>query len=154
MTDPRGERPDMGGPRVEAPSAEVERPEGAVAIPGTSRGYDRMPTAPVPVERASAPDAEQFAAGNWDPAAPAEHTDDARLAPWALFAAIVALATSMFVGWGIPVAIVAVIAAIMSLRRPIESRSMAIWALVLGLFATLFSTGWLIWAAMQFEMLG
>ena len=154
MTDPRSERPGPGGPRVEAPSAEVERPEGPVAIPGASRGYDRMPTAPVPVERESVPDAEQFAAGSWGQVVTAEHTDDAKLAPWALFAAIVALATSMFVGWGIPVAVVAVIAAIMSLRRPIESRSMAIWALVLGLFATLFSTGWLIWAAMQFEMLG
>ena len=69
-------------------------------------------------------------------------------------AALGLLATSMFVGWGIPVAIIAVIAAVMSLRRPIESRSVAIWALVLGLAATLFSAGWLIWAAMQFEIMG
>lgn len=154
MTDPRTEDPRNEGPRIEEPTPEVERPEGTASMPGASKGYDRLPTAPVPVDRESAPDAEGFAAAGWAPTAPEEHTDDARLAPWALFAAIVALATSMFVGWGIPVAVVAVIAAIMSLRRPIENRGMAMWALVLGVFAALFSTGWLIWAAMQFEILG
>ncbi|MDQ0613702.1 hypothetical protein QF046_001343 [Microbacterium sp. W4I4] len=152
MTDPRSEGSEV--PRVEQPSAEVERPEGTASVPGASKGYAKLPTAPVPVERESVPDAEEFAASGWAPSADARHTDDARLAPWALFAAIVALATSMFVGWGIPVAVVAVIAAIMSLRRPIENRAMAMWALVLGVFAALFSTGWLIWAAMQFEILG
>lgn len=143
----------MTDPRIEGPTPEVERPEGAAALPGASKGYDRLPTGPVPVEQTRPePDAEEFARG-WTPAE--EHPgDDARLAPWALFAAIVALATSMFVGWGVPVAVIAVVAAIMSLRRPIENREMALWALVLGLFATLFSTGWLIWAAMQFERLG
>jgi hypothetical protein len=152
MTDPRSE--GSGVPRVERPSAEVEHPEGTASMPGAAKGYAKLPTAPVPVERERVPDAEEFAASGWAPSAQAEHADDARLAPWALFAAIVALATSMFVGWGIPVAIVAVIAAIMTLRRPIENRAMAIWALVLGVFAALFSTGWLIWAAMQFEILG
>jgi len=144
----------MTDPHIEGPTPEVERPEGTASLPGASKGYDRLPTAPVPVEREIAPDADQFAASGWAPSTEAEHTDDARLAPWALFAAIVALATSMFVGWGIPVAIVAVIAAIMTLRRPIENRAMAMWALVLGVFAALFSMGWLIWAAMQFEILG
>lgn len=150
MTDPRSEGDEA--PRVEQPSAEVERPEGTASMPGASKGYGRLPTAPVPVDRTNAPDAEEYAV--WAPSPADEHVDDTRLAPWALFAAIVALATSMFVGWGIPVAIVAVIAAIMTLRRPIENRAMAMWALVLGVFAALFSTGWLIWAAMQFEMLG
>ena len=154
MTDTHSESSEANGPRVERPSAEVERPEGTASLPGAARGYEKLPTAPVPVERESVPDAEQFAASGWAPSPAAEHTDDARLAPWALFAAIVALATSMFVGWGIPVAIVAVIAAIMTLRRPVENRAMAMWALVLGVFAALFSTGWLIWAAMQFEILG
>ena len=71
-----------------------------------------------------------------------------------LLAAIVALGASFFVGWGIPVAVVAVIAAIMSLRRPVESRAIARWALVLGLCATVYSLGWLVWAGMQFERLG
>ncbi|MEJ1089311.1 hypothetical protein WDU99_13400 [Microbacterium sp. Mu-80] len=141
----------MTDPRIEGPTPEIERPKGTAALPGAAKGYGKLPTGPVPTDATrTAADADEFVPYEWAPA-PA---DDGRLAPWALFAAIVALATSMFVGWGIPVAIVAVIAAIMSLRRPVESRSMAVWALVLGLCATLFSAGWLIWATMQFENLG
>jgi len=154
MTDPRTERTGAREPQVEGPSAEVERPEGTASMPGASKGYDKLPTAPVPVDRQSVPDAEQFAASGWAPSSETEHTDDARLAPWALFAAIVALATSMFVGWGIPVAVVAVIAAIMKLRRPIENRAMVMWPLELGGCAALFSTGWRNWAARAFECLG
>lgn len=145
----------MSDPRIEQPTPEVERPDGGAAVPGASKGYGTLPTAPVPVERTAAahPDADEPTA-EWEPSTGATPVDDARLAPWALVAAIVALATSMFVGWGIPVAIIAVIAAIMSLRRPIENRSLASWALVLGLCATLFSAGWLLWAAMQLENLG
>ncbi|MGF2948827.1 hypothetical protein [Microbacterium alcoholitolerans] len=144
----------MTDPRIEGPTPEVERPEGSASLPGASKGYGRLPTGPVPIDstaQAPAADPVEFAPHEWTPD---DSVDDARLAPWALFAAIVALATSMFVGWGIPVAIVAVIAAIMSLRRPVENRAVSVWALVLGLCATLFSTGWLIWAMMQFERLG
>ena len=142
----------MTDPRIEGPTPEVEKPGGAASLPGAPKGYGKLPTGPVPTDATTAagPETGEFVPHEWTPA-PA---DDGRLAPWALFAAIVALATSMFVGWGIPVAIVAVIAAIMSLRRPVESRSIAVWALVLGLCATLFSAGWLIWATMQFERLG
>jgi len=35
-----------------------------------------------------------------------------------------------------------------------ENRAVARWALVLGLAATIYSLGWLIWAAMQFEAAG
>jgi hypothetical protein len=90
----------------------------------------------------------------WAPDDTTGPEDDTRLAPWALLAAIVALCASWFVGWGIPLAIVAVVAAIMSLRRPVESRAIALWALILGLTATIYSLGWLIWAGMQFERLG
>ncbi|QMU97441.1 hypothetical protein FVO59_09585 [Microbacterium esteraromaticum] len=145
----------MSDPRIEQPTPEVEKPGGDAALPGASRGYGKLPTAPVPVEQAAAvhPEADEQPA-EWEPSTGGLPVDDARLAPWALVAAVVALATSMFVGWGIPVAIIAVIAAIMSLRRPIENRSVAVWALVLGLCATLFSAGWLLWAAMQLESLG
>ena len=51
-------------------------------------------------------------------------------------------------------AIVSVIAAIMSLRRPGESRSMSIWALVLGSVATLYAAGWLLWAAYRLGWFG
>ncbi|WP_193598171.1 hypothetical protein [Microbacterium sp. YJN-G] len=146
----------MTDPRSDEPTPEVERPGESAGLPGASYGYGRLPTGPVPVDQTHRQqDDDEPVERRWSPSQSEEPpADDSRLAPWALFAAIVALATSMFVGWGVPVAVVAVIAAIMSLRRPIENRAVAMWALVLGLCATLFSTGWLIWAAMQFERLG
>lgn len=142
---------------IEQPSSEVERPAGAARLPGARReGYSKLPTGPVGIEPvvATGPDIDAADEPEWTPSTGAAPVDDTRLAPWALLAAIVALGASFFVGWGIPVAIVAVIAAIMSLRRPVESRPIAQWALVLGLCAILYSAGWLIWAAMQFEVLG
>ncbi|GAA2900306.1 hypothetical protein [Microbacterium esteraromaticum] len=145
----------MSDPRIEQPTPEVEKPGGGAELPGAAKGYGKLPTGPVPVGQVAAhPDADEQPVMEWAPTTSDQPVDDARLAPWALVAAIVALATSMFVGWGIPVAIIAVIAAIMSLRRPIENRGVAMWALVLGLCATLFSAGWLLWAAMQLESLG
>ncbi|KJQ55052.1 hypothetical protein [Microbacterium sp. SA39] len=144
-------------PRIEPPSGDVERPIGAIRIPGAHRGgYTKLPTGPVGVEPVvvSGPDLDAVDDSDWEPATAASATDDARLAPWALLAAIVALGASFFVGWGIPVAVVSVVAAIMSLRRPVESRAIARWALVLGLCATVYSLGWLVWAGMQFERLG
>jgi hypothetical protein len=116
-----------------------------------------MPTGPVGTEPrvASGPaDTAGMPAAQWAPHDDVPVDDNSRLAPWALVAAIVALIASWFVGWGIPLAIIAVVAAIMSLRRPVESRAIATWALVLGLAATIFSLGWLIWAAMQLERMG
>lgn len=155
---PDGGRP-VPAPRtsIERPSGEVERPAGTTRIPGARRdGYAKMPTGPVSIEPVvvSGPDIDAVDETEWEPTAGIATTDDTRLAPWALLAAIVALGASFFVGWGIPVAIVSVIAAIMSLRRPVESRAMGRWALVLGLCATVYSLGWLVWAGMQFERLG
>ncbi len=145
-------------PSLEEPSAEVERPAGAARLPGGAReSYTKMPTGPVGVEPvvASGPaDTAGMPAVQWAPYEDGPEEDGARLAPWALVAAIVALCASFFVGWGIPLAIVAVVAAIMALRRPMENRAVARWALVLGLAATIYSLGWLIWAAMQFEAAG
>ncbi|WEK62334.1 MAG: hypothetical protein P0Y60_06145 [Candidatus Microbacterium colombiense] len=142
---------------IDRPSGEVERPAGAARLPGARReGYSKLPTGPVGIEPVvvTGPEIDAAADTEWEPDTGTTTVDDARLAPWALLAAIVALATSFFVGWGIPVAIVAVIASIMSLRRPVESRAIARWALVLSLCATVFSLGWLVWAGMQFERLG
>ncbi|GAA1532963.1 hypothetical protein HD600_001944 [Microbacterium ginsengiterrae] len=159
MTDPsqRRRRRDGSQPRVEAPSPDVEHPADSAQVPGARQaGYTRMPTGPLdvmPLVASGPADTAGSPAVQWAPAD--ESVDDSgRLAPWALVAAIVALIASWFVGWGIPLAIIAVVAAIMSLRRPVESRSIATWALVLGLAATVFSLGWLIWAAMQFEQMG
>lgn len=143
---------------VDRPSDEVERPVGEARLPGARRdGYAKLPTGPVSIEPVvvSGPevDAPSIEA-EWAPSTDATAVDETRLAPWALMAAIVALSASFFVGWAIPIAVVAVIAAIMSLRRPVENRGIARWALVLGLCATVYSLGWLVWAGMQFERLG
>lgn len=154
-------RASLDRPLIEQAGNEVEHPAGSARLPGARRHeYTKLPTGPVGVEPVvtSGPDADAVGAPKWEPVADATGAqpveDSTRLAPWALVAAIVALVASFFVGWGIPLAIVAVVAAIMSLRRPMESRSIARWALVLGLAATIYSLGWLIWAAMQFERLG
>lgn len=148
--------------RIEIPSGEVERPTGAARLPGARRdGYTRLPTGPVGVEPVivTGPMLDEVRRDtDWQPSTDTgtvtAAVDDTRLAPWALMAAIVALASSFFVGWGLPIAVISVVAAIMSLRRPVESRSIARWALVLGLCATVYSLGWLVWAGMQFERLG
>lgn len=146
--------------RIESPSEEVERPASSARVPGAPKnGYTRLPTGPVGVEPviASGPAEGPIAPGSgWTPSDAGSvpetlPSEDTRLAPWALGAAIIALAGSFFVGWVIPVAVVSVIAAVMSLRRPVESRAIGRWALVLGLCATVYSLGWLVWAGMQFE---
>ncbi|MGN8027017.1 hypothetical protein [Microbacterium sp. 22242] len=122
--------------------------------------YHRLPTGPTPVRVESGPQLDNEGSVVQDTAwEPTVGTDaipvvEPRLAPWALLSAIVALFASLFVGWGIPVAIISVIAAIMSLRRPQENREMCIWALVLGSVAILYSAGWLVWAAYRFGWLG
>ncbi|WP_345186830.1 hypothetical protein [Microbacterium panaciterrae] len=122
--------------------------------------YHRLPTAPTPVRVESGPQLDNEGSvvqdTAWEPTVGTEAipVDEPRLAPWALLSSIVALFASLFVGWGIPVAIISVIAAIMSLRRPRESRAMCVWALVLGSIATLYSAGWLLWAAYRFGWFG
>jgi hypothetical protein len=152
-----GESPRRPAARIERPSEQIERPAGTARIPGARRdGYTKLPTGPVGIEPVvvSGPDIDRHDDTAWEPSTETTAVDDTRLAPWALLAAIVALGASFFVGWGLPVGIVAVVAAIMSLRRPVESRAVARWALVLGLCATVYSLGWLVWAGMQFERLG
>ncbi len=126
------------------------------------RGYSRLPTAPTPVTVETGPDADHI---GWQPdaiaagaatgsgATPAVASTP-RIGPWALLAAIVALVASFFVGWGIPLAIIAVVASIIALRRPVENRALAIWSLVLAVLATLYSAGWLVWYAYEFNILG
>lgn len=154
-----GSGADVPRTRIEGLSNEVERPDDATRLPGARRdGYSRLPTGPVGIEPVvvSGPDEDGDTRdeSDWEPSTAIAVVDDTRLAPWALFAAIVALGTSFFVGWGLPIAIAAVVASIMSLRRPVESRAIAHWALVLGLCATVYSLGWLVWAGLQFERLG
>lgn len=125
-------------------------------LPGTHRGgFRRLPTAPVAVVIETAPaepgTEEDAAAGQWLTRPPAPQRG---LAGWALAFSIAGLVGSLFIGWGFPIGLVGAISAILALRRPLESRGVAIWALVLGLVSVLYSAGWLWWAATQANLLG
>ena len=65
-----------------------------------------------------------------------------------------AIMFSLFVGWGFPIGLVGVVSAILALRRPLESRAVAVWALVLGLVSVLYSAGWLLFAASRANLFG
>jgi hypothetical protein len=142
------ESPD---PVVEPPTADVAAADEASALPGVHRGgYLRLPTAPVAVTRESAPaepgtddDAPPVVAQWLMPEPEPQHRG---LAAWALAFSIGGLVVSLFVGWGFPIGLVGVISAILALRRPLESRAMAVWALVIGVMSIVYSAGWLLYA--------
>jgi hypothetical protein len=142
---------------VEGPSPDVALAEEASPLPGAHRGgFRRLPTAPIPVTVQSAPvepgTEEEAPSAQWLASGePALHRG---LAGWALAFAIVGLVVSLFVGWGFPIGLVAVISAILALRRPLESRAMCVWAIAIGVVSILYSAGWLLYAATRANLLG
>jgi hypothetical protein len=137
-------------------SPDVEPAQDASPLPGAHRGgFLRLPTAPVAVtvETAPAEPGGDFTADDtsWTATDSGFHRG---LAGWALAFAIVGLIVSMFVGWGFPIGLVAVVSAIIALRRPLENRSVAVWAIVLGTLSILYSAGWLLYAAAQAHIIG
>jgi hypothetical protein len=76
------------------------------------------------------------------------------LANWALAFSIAGLLVSLFVGWGFPIGLVGIVSAILALRRPLESRAVAVWALVLGVVSVIYSAGWLLYAASLANLFG
>lgn len=151
--------PVLPTPVVEGPSPEIALAQDASPLPGAHRGgFQRLPTAPVPVTVQSAP-AEPGTEDEPPPlpwtGAEAEASGLHRgLAGWALAFAIVGLAISLFVGWGFPIGIVAVVSAILALRRPLESRAVAVWAIAIGTVSILYSAGWLLYAGWRAGLLG
>lgn len=144
------------GPTVSSASSDVDLAQDASPLPGAHRGgFHRLPTAPVDVtvETAPAEPGGEFTPDDtsWPPGASTFHRG---LAAWALGFAIVGLVVSMFVGWGFPIGLVAVVSAVIALRRPLESRAVAVWAIVLGALSILYSAGWLLYAAMRANLLG
>lgn len=143
-------------PAVEPPSPDVQLAD-ETALPGVHRGgFLRLPTAPVAMLTQSAPTepggAEDDSA-QWQPSlspAPARR----RLANWALAFSIVGLLGSFFVGWGVPLGLVGIVVAIIALRRQLESREVAVWALVLGIVSVVYSAGWLLFAATRAGLFG
>ncbi|MGX5772432.1 DUF4190 domain-containing protein [Microbacterium trichothecenolyticum] len=143
-------------PTVTPVSPDVDLAQDASPLPGAHRGgFHRLPTAPVAVtvETAPAEPGGDFTPDDtsWTATDSAFHRG---LAGWALAFAIVGLIVSMFVGWGFPIGLVAVVSAIIALRRPQESRAMAIWAIVLGTLSIIYSAGWLLFAAAQAHIIG
>lgn len=132
--------PQAPVPIVQAASADVA-PGDTSAMPGEHRGgFQRALTEPVAI---TAPVHTEV---RWAPAPPAPLP---RSAPWALTFAIMGLIVSLLVGWGFLIGIVGAILAIVALRRPWESRGLAVWALCLSLLSLVYSAGWLWWAWTQ-----
>ena len=139
-------------PAVEPPSPDVALADEASPLPGAHRGgFLRLPTAPVAVTSQSAPaepgteEEPPSTTAQWlMPATAAPHRG---LAAWALAFSIAGLVVSLFVGWGFPIGLVGVVSAILALRRPLESRAVAVWALAIGGVSILYSAGWLLHAA-------
>lgn len=126
-------------------------------LPGGHRGgFQRLPTAPVGITSQSAPDDPDgdhtVQLVQW--AMPEPARPRGFLAGWALAFSIVGLAVSLFVGWGFPLGFGGMVAGMLSLRRPLESRGVAIWAIVLGAVSVLYSAGWLLFAAFAAGFLG
>lgn len=159
---------DPVAPRVEVVSAGSQGPPSPPSMPEASRDrYMRLPTGPTAIAAQQERSARNSVGAwspvdeppvEWEPAewqpAQTRDADVAPLAPWALTAAIIALTASFFVGWGLPLAVLALIAGIMCVRRPNESRIMSVWAVWLSAVATVFSAGWLVWAAWVMGWIG
>ncbi|GAB2832732.1 hypothetical protein ACFQ0P_09485 [Microbacterium insulae] len=144
--------PESPGPGIEPPSPDVVAADEVSALPGVHRGgYLRLPTAPVAITRETAPaepgtdEDVPLVSAQW--VMPAPEPPHRGLAGWALAFSIAGLLVSLFVGWGFPIGLVGVGSAILALRRPLESRAVAVWALVVGTVSVLYSAGWLLYAA-------
>lgn len=143
------ERPES--PRIDPPTPEIGWggvSDASARLPGARREYTKFPTAPVDMPQLPGlhPDYE------WAPE-PAPTPQHGFLSPWALVFSAVALVVSLFVGWGFPLALGGIVTGIIALRRPLENRPAAIWAIVLGGVSLLYSGGWLLWAATQANLL-
>jgi hypothetical protein len=137
-------------PQVEPPSADVAAAASDAGMPGAHRGgFGRLPTVPIGVAEPVHEDAPPAVWAAGEASAPARG-----IAGWALVFGIAGLAFSLFVGWGFPIGIVAIVLGVIALRRPIESRAAAAWAICLGAVSVLYSAGWLLWAATRTDLLG
>lgn len=154
MSDERTPAPSPE-PRVEAPSDDVA-PAATAALPGEHRGgFQREFTQPVPL---ATPVVAGEGESSWMPepevrwAPPPEVLP--RSAPWALTFAVLGLIVSMLVGWAFLIGLVGAVLAIVAIRRPWESRAVAVWALCLSLLSLAYSAGWLWWASTQGPLFG
>lgn len=140
---------------VEPPSPDVALADEASPLPGAHRGgFHRLPTAPVGITEQIAPREPGTESGptptvtaQWLMASPAPPRRG--LAAWALVFALLGLVVSLFVGFGFPLGLVAIVAGLLALRRALESTALAWWAIGLGALSLVYSAGWLYFAATQ-----
>jgi hypothetical protein len=143
----------MSAPDASTPPSPTPSPSpGPAPHPTPSPSPGAAPTppgaAPAPLSTETTPATET---AQWvfpEPAPPAP------LAGWALTFSVIALAASLFVGWAFPLGLGGVVIAIVAMRRPAESRGVAVWALCLGVVSVLYSAGWLLWAAGRASVVG
>lgn len=130
---------------IEPPTSDVSPVTGDGRLPGAHRGgFARLPTEPIGITLQSAPGepgTEPVVQWGASPSPPRG------FAAGALIFAVLGLVVALFVGWGFPLGIVAIVLAVVALRRPLESRGLAVWAIVLGAVSIVYSIGWLVYAA-------
>ncbi|MEV7692405.1 DUF4190 domain-containing protein [Microbacterium sp. NPDC089189] len=140
--------------RLEAPSPDVVVPTDESALPGAHRGgFSRAPTAPIEIG-AQVEGPQEFVPTTRTVVVPDDAAPPMSLAVLSIGFAVVGLIVSFVVGWGFPLGIVAVVLGVLSLRRLVESRPLAVWGIVLGVLSLVYSGGWLVWAAYRSGMLG
>ncbi|MBA8816731.1 hypothetical protein FHX48_001824 [Microbacterium halimionae] len=157
MTDPtspdasRTPAPPFAAPAaVPSPAAPAAAP---TALPGAHRGgYQRELTAPLDIVVQSQ---TEYPSVPWQPpaTAPVSPPVQGAFSGWALGFAVAGLVFSFFVGWGFPLGIVAIATAILALRRPLESRRVAVWSIVLATLSIAYSALWLVASAQQAGMI-
>ncbi|GAA1645356.1 hypothetical protein [Microbacterium flavum] len=127
-------------------------PAASAALPGEHRGgFQREFTEPVPITESVHTDAAHTGPDvRWAPVPPSMP----RSAAWALAFSVAAVLVSLLVGWGFLIGVLGGGLAIAALRRPWESRPVAVWALCLSLLSLLYSAGWLWWASTQGPLFG
>lgn len=132
---------------AEPPSEDLAPVAGESRLPGEHRGgFSRLPTGPLGITEMTAPPEPEAAPPTDSWATPAPPLRSA-LSGWALGVAILGLVVSFFVGWAFPLGLIAIVVAAMALRRLVEDRAMAIWAICLAAASVVFSAGWLVFAA-------
>ena len=147
--------PPAEAPRVvttfDAPSVDVASPVAETALPGAHRGgFTRPPTAPIGITEQQPEFVPTTGVVVTAPAA----GGPANLGGIGLGFSIVGLIASIVVGITLPIGLTGIVLGVLSLRRRFESRSVAVWAIVLGALAVVYSAGWLLWAAYRAGLLG
>jgi len=132
---------------AERSSGDLAPVVGESLLPGEHRGgFSRLPTGPLGITEMSAPlePSEAPSTDSWAMPTPPLRS---ALSGWALGIAILGLVVSFFVGWTFPLGLIAIVTAVMALRRPIEDRAMGIWAICIAAASVVYSAGWLVFAA-------